>query len=191
MRPFDGTAPGPGNAARVGYNLNTAGTWSVADPGANNRHVAYWILATNSQVEPVIAIMGQRWDGTQGNADSNNQWEAMDLGDLPFPETKLLFRLIVRTNDGYANDINAQIREVQDLRNISNLPAGTYVATSHGALGDLAVFPAHPSTAISNEQATPPLTGELGQLIWDVSAAAGSELKVWDGAGWKVVTYTP
>jgi len=190
MRPFDGQTPGPGNTARPGYNLDTAGTWSVADPG-QNKFIAMFIYGTNNQEQPIIAIMGQRFDNNRRQAEDNNTVEALNLGDFPFVETKVMYRLIIKVNDGYANDINGYIYSVQDLRSISNLPAGQYNPTSHNALGDRGVFPTHPSTSIQHEVDATPATGELGQLIWDTSAVAGSELKVWDGTGWKIVTYTP
>jgi len=168
VRPFGGSA-----GSRVGYNLDTAGTWSVADPGSTN-YVAVWIVATNSTVEPVIAIMGQRFDTTLTNAQNNNLWESMSFGSLPFQEAKVLFRLIYRTNAGYANTIRAYVAHVQDLRSVSNLPSGTYVATDHNSLSGRSVAGSHPATAISTDTtnfASTVLAGQTDvQLAFDAVA---------------------
>lgn len=163
VRPFDGT---PGS--RIGYNLNTAGTWSIADPGSNN-YVAVWIVATTSQDEPVIAIMGQRLDTSLANAQANNLWESLSFGALPFPEIKSLYRLIYRTNTAYANTIKAYVAHTQDLRSVSNLPAGTYVASDHGSLSGRTAANSHPAVAVSTD--TTNFTGILTATETDTQLA--------------------
>ena len=95
-----------------------------------NQYVAYWIFATNSTTRPIVSLMGQRVDGNIANARENNKYESLTLGQLPFEEMKLLYRVILR------NDATPYV-ETQDLRAVSNLPAGTYVATQHNALTGL------------------------------------------------------
>ena len=96
----------------------------------SNRYVAYWIFATNDTTTPIISLMGQREDTTIADARTNNKYESLTLGTLPYQEMKLLYRVILR-NDA------TPYEEVQDLRTVSNLPAGTYVATDHGVLTGL------------------------------------------------------
>jgi len=107
---------------------------------SNGNFVAYWIFATNNIDYPIISVMGQRQDGTINNARNNNTYESLSLNGLAFPEFKILYRVILR-NDA------TPFQEVQDLRNISNIPSGTYVATDHNVLTGL-TNPSHPASAI-------------------------------------------
>ena len=114
------------NGANVRYNNGTA----LADASSNN-YVAYWFFATNDATTPIWVIMGQRQDTTIANARANNTYESLSLGTLPSKEMKLLYRVIVR-NDA------TPYEEAQDLRQVSNIPAGTYIAPDHGMLAGLA-----------------------------------------------------
>jgi hypothetical protein len=94
-----------------------------------SKFVASWIFATNSVTNPIVSIIGQRQDTTLAQARQNNTYESLSLGDLPFKEMKLLYRVLSRGNKTYV--------ETQDLRSVSNVPAGTYVATAHSTLTGL------------------------------------------------------
>jgi hypothetical protein len=96
----------------------------------SNQYVAYWIFATNEPATPIASLMGQRVDVLIASARENNKYESLTLGTLPFQEMKLLYRII------YRNDATPY-EEAQDLRSVSNLPAGTYVATNHNVLTGL------------------------------------------------------
>ena len=98
----------------------------------NNKYVAYWIFATMDSTTPIWSMPGQREDTLLKDARDNNKYESLTLGTLPFPEMKLLYRVIMQrsgTDEVYV--------EAQDLRTVSNLPSGTYVATDHGSLTGL------------------------------------------------------
>ena len=95
-----------------------------------NQYVAYWIFASNAITNPILSLMGQRVDVTLADARANNKYESLTLGTLPFAEMKLLYRVILR-NDA------TPYEEVQDLRSVSNVPGGSYIATTHGALSGL------------------------------------------------------
>jgi len=99
-------------------------------PLAANKYMAVWIFATNDTTTPIISLIGQRTDTTLADARNNNKYESLTLGTLPYQEMKLLYRVILQ------NTATPYV-EAQDLRNISNLPAGTYVATTHNALTGL------------------------------------------------------
>ncbi|MFA6255438.1 MAG: tail fiber domain-containing protein, partial [Patescibacteria group bacterium] len=123
-----------------------------------NQYVAYWIFATNDPNTAIYALAGQNVDATLANARSNNTYEGLSLSSLPFKEMKLLYRIILR-NDA------TPYEEAQDLRSISNLPAGTYVATDHGVL-----------TGLNNDDHTQYLllTGRTGQTITDNIQISGN-----------------
>lgn len=106
-----------------------------------NLYSAVWIFATNAIDYPIISVIGQRYDTTLAEARNNNKYESLLLSDLPFKEYKLLYRVILR-NDA------TPYEETQDLRSISNVPAGTYVATAHSTLTNLAwLLSGHTGTA--------------------------------------------
>ena len=109
----------------INYNNGNALAAATA-----NYYVAYWIFATNSTTRPIISLMGQRQDKKLNDARANNKYESLTLGTLPFEEMKLLYRVILK-NDA------TPYEETQDLRAVSNLPAGTYIATAHGVLSGL------------------------------------------------------
>ena len=113
----------------VGSDINYNNGNALA-AATSNYYVAYWIFATNSTTRPIVSLMGQREDKKLIDARANNKYESLTLGTLPFEEMKLLYRVILK-NDA------TPYEETQDLRAVSNLPAGTYIATQHNALTGL------------------------------------------------------
>jgi len=107
---------------------------------SNNEYVAYWCFATNNPETPIIHIMGQRKDITLANARNNNTYESLVLTGLPFAEYKVLYRILIR-------DV-ASFEEIQDLRNVSPVTNGTYVATDHNSLTNRTATNSHPASAI-------------------------------------------
>lgn len=138
---------------------------SLADVD-NNSYVAYWIFATNDPVSPIWVLMGQRQDTTIAAARVNNTYEGLILGTLPFAEMKLLYRVVLRRTSGAPG---GEYTEALDLRSISNLPAGTYVATDHNSLTGRSNPNSHPATAIS--LATTNFSGLLSIADDEVQAA--------------------
>lgn len=132
---------------RTAWNEFTGGIWTQTEV-VNTNYVAYWIVATNMPLRPVKSIQGQRIDTSLANAQVNNKWDQMSLGDFPFPEVKLLYRVIFQTNNTYTNNHQLnQIVDVTDYRNVSPLPSGSYVATDHGTLSGLSDQD-HPASSI-------------------------------------------
>ncbi len=132
----------------IRYNLDSAGTWSNAI-ATNNYHVAMWIFTTPNVAKPVIALLGQRQDQRLDDARENNKYESLVFNDLPFQEMKLIYRLIFNTRyPQHANTPHCKLVDIQDLRSVSNLPAGTYVATAHNSLTGRDVRNAHPASAV-------------------------------------------
>ncbi|MBK8467994.1 MAG: tail fiber domain-containing protein [Chloracidobacterium sp.] len=137
---------------RIAYNLDTAGTWSQAEV-SNGDFCAYWIFATDGKNFPIISIQGQRQDTSLANAQNNNLYESLAFGTLPYAEMKLLYRVIVQTSNAYGSTMKVRVVDVQDLRSVSNLPSGSYVATDHGSLSGRTAAGSHPASAISNTPA--------------------------------------
>ncbi len=143
---FPITTTGTGRAA---FNEFTGGSWQLSEV-TNTDYVAMWLFATNDINEPIIAIMGQDEYTNLNNADQNATYESLTFGNLPIPEMKIIYRLISQSANTYGNAVKSRLRDIQDLRGISNLPAGTYIATDHGLLTGLQDQD-HSATAIYTE----------------------------------------
>ena len=145
-------------AGRLAWNQFTGGAWQQTE-ATDNYFTAIWLFATTKQDEPIMAIQGQREDSSLVDAQNNNTYESLGLGTLPFQEMKLIFRLIFRTKSTFANTVKAALRGIQDLRSVSNLPAGTYVATDHNVLTNRSADNSHPASAIAVDNSA--MTGFL------------------------------
>lgn len=119
----------------------TNGNVALYDPagtGTNsvpvNNYFAMWVYATSSHDDPIMFVMGQRVDSSLANARANNTIDSLVLGNLPSQEMKILYRLIFHRGTGAGVPV---YDEAQDLRSVSTVPSGTFVATSHGSLSGL------------------------------------------------------
>jgi|GEM_PF-6325233 len=139
---FTYTAPQAKYFYEVGDIIQYDTGSGIADV-TNNRYVAYWIFATNDPITPIYALMGQSNDTSLTNARNNNKYESLVLSSLPFKEMKVLYRVILQRSGTGETYI-----ETQDLRSISNLPSGTYVATMHNVLGGLTTGDDHTQYAL-------------------------------------------
>jgi hypothetical protein len=167
-------------ASDINYNNGN----SLAAVGAN-LYCAYWIFATNDPATPILSLMGQRQDTTIAAARTGNTYERLALGTLPFQEMKLLYRVILR-NDA------TPYEEAQDYRSVSNLPAGTYVATAHNVLSGLTTGDDHPQYVLNEGDAgninmtgrvnATSLQGEGGNITGLSAGTDGSALINLNGA---------
>jgi hypothetical protein len=121
------------NATRALYNLYSGGIWTTPNV-PNNRYFAMWIVATNDINDPVLAIMGQREDSSLGSAENNNNWDEINLTNIPANEIRPLYRLIFVTNDTFANTPKSSLQSILDLR--KSIITSTYGVTQndHGSL---------------------------------------------------------
>ena len=146
------------------------GTWANATVGLNN-YVAYYVVATNEQTEPVALIMGQRVDNKLSDAKINNVFAGLSLAGLPFEEMVVLARLILKDTATYT------LEEVLDLRayNIKGNITSPLI-TQHAGLGGLDFA----SAGHSGFQAQGDVLDDLNTLG---ANAADSEFLVGTGAG--------
>lgn len=107
------------------------GAWTNATVGLNN-YVAYYVIATNEQTEPVALIMGQRVDNKLSDAKINNVFSSLTLTGLPFQEMVVLARLILKDTATYT------LEEVLDLR-VFNIKGNitSPLIPDHGGLAGL------------------------------------------------------
>jgi hypothetical protein len=96
------------------YNLNSSGTWSLADVN-NNTYFVQFIVATNNLNYPVISIMGQNFYNNRSAAE-NVTFGSLTLGGLPISELRPLYQLVYQANTGYASSTKSRLRNYIDLR---------------------------------------------------------------------------
>jgi len=123
-------------SGRVNYNLDTAGTWSQAET-TNSGIMAYYIVATNSLLDPVISIQGQAEYTDLQDARDNSSFSSLSFGTLPFQEMKLLYRILIQTADSFGGDRVAKILDIGDFRSSAPLPGTVTPSSDHGALSGL------------------------------------------------------
>lgn len=124
-------------ATTTSYYLETANIIQYDNSGTltdvgNNNFVAYWVFATNDPSTPIYGVVGQRQDTTLTNARANNTYESLSFGNVPFKEMKLLYRVIIKRSG-----VSELYQEAQDMRSVTTLSSGTYLASSHSALTGL------------------------------------------------------
>jgi hypothetical protein len=119
-----------GDSDNLKWN-DAEGGWSNETVGLNN-YVAYYVVATNEQTEPVVLIMGQRVDNKLSDAKVNNVFSGLSLAGLPFQEMVVLARLILKDTATYT------LEQVLDLRayNIKGNITSPLI-TQHAGLGGL------------------------------------------------------
>jgi len=120
------------------YNLNTGGTWSLADIG-NNKYSSMFVIATNNEENPIILIMGQNVYSSIGELELNDLPSNLDLGPtsnlLPFPEMKVLFRIALYCRVSYTNSYKCKILRVSDYRSyIGNIVNNSFATPDHSSL---------------------------------------------------------
>lgn len=158
--------------ASVYYKLNGANlrynNGNVLADCDSNKYMAMWIFATNDITTPTIALMGQRQDTLIANARANNTYESLSLGELPFAEMKLLYRVILRNTGTPPTWI-----ENADYRSVANVPSGTYVATSHSTL-----------TGLTNDDHTQYILADGTRALagaWDMGSQALTNVNIDSG----------
>jgi hypothetical protein len=98
---------------------------------ASNEFGVYYLVATNDITSPIISLMGQAAYGTLAAARAA-AYTSLNLGSLPTPEFKVLYKIIVD-----ATAFSGEFEEVQDLRSNPQLVGGAPVLTDHGSLAGL------------------------------------------------------
>ena len=124
-----------GSTHRLQYNLNTAGTWSLAELG-NLDYVSIWIFGTNDIDNPILAILGQQDNTTLANAVANDTFAALSIASgLPFLEMKLLYQIILKSSTTYSGTTKSRVSQVNDFRNVNNIntsiivPSAQYISS--------------------------------------------------------------
>jgi hypothetical protein len=125
------------NGTRAQYNLFSGGTWTIPNV-TNDRFFAMWIVATNDINDPILAIVGQREDSSLNSAESHNNWNDINLTNIPTQEIRPLYRLIFKTNSTYTNTPKSSLQSILDIRVAIQSTVAGVVQNDHGSLFGLA-----------------------------------------------------
>ena len=101
---------------RLAYNLNTAGTWSLAEV-ANSDFVLYHIFAVNAYTEQfkIVSVVGQNQYPNAGAARTGAASEISNLASvLLTAEVVPIGTVIFQTRDNYSNAVKARIRSTDE-----------------------------------------------------------------------------
>lgn len=101
----DGTAGFTSVSGRIAYNLDTAGTWSLAEVSTNFDYVLVHIFATNNINEPIISIAGQNEYATINDArlGATTELENLYTINLPVKEFTPIASLLAQTSSTFTN----------------------------------------------------------------------------------------
>jgi hypothetical protein len=97
---------------RAAYNLNTGGTWSLAEV-TNADFVLVHLYAINDSTYPYIIILGQNKYGTLSAArtGSTEEINSITIGEnFPLAEMLPIATVIFQTNNIYTNTVKSRIR---------------------------------------------------------------------------------
>lgn len=134
--------------ADTGLTYYNDDSWGLTE-APNGDYVAYWIIAVPTLEEPVFSIMGQRVDDSLEDAQNNNTIASLQFGDLAFQEFRILYRVIIRTANGYATPYKFIISDVTDYRTAGDAGSAAAITSSHNSLAGREIYPAHPADALS------------------------------------------
>lgn len=134
--------------SRIQWNYYDGSIWSLVDASLDDTYVTSWVFATNSIIDPVIAIIGQKEFTSLSDAQQDETYASLLLGDFPSTEFKLLYRLIFKTSSTYTNTPKAKLEHVQDLRIAPDSPFTSVSLHDHGLLSGLN-DPDHAPTAVT------------------------------------------
>lgn len=133
---------------RARYNPIVDGLGSLQDAG-NGNYIAYWIIATNDQNNPIKAVMGKQIHTNAAAAVS----ETFAQYDLPIPELVPMYKVVLRVG-AYANLAGVIIESVTSISTNQALAFNTFNLVSHTTLKDRELVDQHPIAAVTNLQST-------------------------------------
>jgi hypothetical protein len=134
--------------SRARYNPIVNGQGSLQDAG-NGNYIAYWIIATNDQNNPIKALMGKQVHTNAAAAVS----ETFAQYDLPIPELVPMYKVVLRVGS-YANLAGVIIASVTSISTNQSLAFNTFNLVSHTTLKDRELTDQHPIAAVTNLQST-------------------------------------
>lgn len=140
------TAAKAGAGTRVHYNYWDGATWDFAE-AASGQYTAVFVIGDNDINEPVYVVPAQ----SSGNLSSieNLQWTDLSIDSNALAEFCLMYKLIIRTANAYANTPKAYVHSVIDYRKSGITNATALNVTDHNTLNNRSVLGSHPAMAIT------------------------------------------
>lgn len=145
----------------IQYNLDTAGSWSLANV-TNGHYVEMWAFMTTNIDEPFIFILGQRDMATVLNVSDPDLLEITE--GLPFSEFKFLYKLIFRSSTSYTNTPKALLAHKSN-QVINAVSRGVYQLISNGVVSN--------NEWVTFSELTPavwipfPYDASIAEIAWD------------------------
>ncbi len=140
------TAVKAGSGTRVHYNYWDGATWDFAET-SSGQHTAVFVIADNDINEPLYVVPAQS-AGSLSSMESL-QWTDLSIESNALAEFCLIYKVIIKTANAYANTPKAYIHSVIDYRKSGVTNATALNVTDHNSLNDREVLGAHPSRAVA------------------------------------------
>lgn len=96
--------------SRAAHNAIVGGSGSLSEVG-NGKFVSYWLLGTNDSQYPIKLLMGAIDHATEKDALA----ETFVNYGLPFPEMVPMYKIVLQTQNAYANAAKVQIISVSEI----------------------------------------------------------------------------
>ena len=130
--------------ARMTYNQESSGTWSLTEIGNNDFGLCHVYASNDLNSGGMLALVGQGEYNTIGQARSGATTEinSISLGALPGLEMRAIGTIIFQTSNSYGNGVRSRVRSNDtgddwiDWRSAGNVGVGG-LTTDHGSLGGL------------------------------------------------------
>ena len=153
------TTPWVAGTSTARYNPISGGSGSLSDAG-EGKYISYWLVATNSQVNPVRLVMGRLAHSTTDDAYT----ETFEGYGISVAEIVAMYQIVIQTSTSYtANTPRVVIAAVRTITDRISSSTSAFSATSHDVLSNRSDNDQHPISAITNLQAT--LDGKQDDLV--------------------------
>lgn len=168
-------------STRASYNPITSGSGTISDVPSNDKYLVYWCVATNDIKYPIKMVIGRSYYDSANLADA----ESLEAYDLPMPELVPMYKIILKTNDSYTQNLaRVQIISVKEVIGHQNRRINQFDGILHSSLSNRFSADQHNIGAITGLQSTLDLKANVTDVSGLVTAAdILSKIKTVDGAG--------
>ena len=124
--------------------------WETPDVSNDGKFFSMWVFSTNGYKNPVLIVMGQAEYDLLEDAQAEESYTNLNLGEFPSRSWKVCHRLIFQADTSYGNSVKARLMDATDIRygEDSLFPSST--SNDHGRLTGLN-DPDHGPTAVTTE----------------------------------------
>ncbi|MEY4932837.1 MAG: hypothetical protein RLZZ403_1157, partial [Pseudomonadota bacterium] len=126
------TTPWVAGTSTARYNPISGGSGSLAD-AVDGKFISYWLVATNSQVNPVRLVMGRLAHDTVDDAYT----ETFEGYGISVAEIVALYQIVLKTSTAYtSNDPHVVLAAVRTITDRLSASTSAFSATSHDVLSN-------------------------------------------------------